>query len=201
MSSSLTSDTKLESIKSNLQEFYNYILNTNNISSIYNITRINIKEYIRNTLIKVNNISYKSVILRKRREEVRDDIRDLERAFIGSEWHEPSEEGKNTGGKKDDSVMLRKIKIRELKDTLEDLTNQTLLLEKSFIHNKEMVSNAFDFILNEEDSKIMKLYYLDCMSSRDIAIENFYTTDAVVKKRKRAVNKITNTIIDLFQNQ
>lgn len=193
--------SKLESIKSNLQEFYNYILNTNNISSIYNITKLELKEYIRNTLKLVNNKCYEVIILRKRREEIRNDIKDLERAFIGSEWHEPSEEGKNTGGKKDDSVMLRKIKIRELKDKLEDLTNQTLLIESSLEHNKVMVAAALDFILNTENSKIMKLYYIDCYSTQDIAIENYYTTDAVKKMRKRAVNKITNTIIDLFQNQ
>ena len=105
-------DTKLESIKSKLQEFYNYILNTNNLDNIYNITKLELKEYIRNTLKLVNNKCYEVIILRKRREEIRNDIKDLERAFIGSEWHEPSEEGKNTGGRKEDTNILRKIKVK-----------------------------------------------------------------------------------------
>ena len=191
---------KLDNIKSKLLEFYNYILNTNNIYNIKNINKLELKDCIRNTLAIVNTKSYEVIIVRKRREEIRDDIRDLERAFVNADSIDANDGGYNNGGKIN-NVELRHLKIIELKEQLGQLTAQTLLLEKSFTHNREMVANALDFILNEEDAKIMKLYYLDCMSTRDIAIENFYTTDAVAKKRKRAVNKIANTIIDLFYNQ
>ncbi len=198
MRKSLTSDTKLENIKSSLQEFYSYILNTNNLYNINNITRTKLKEYIRNTLKLVNTKCYDVIILRKRREEIRNDIRDLERAFVNADSTEASGAGFNNGGKVN-NVELRHLKIIELKEELGKLTAQTMLIEKSLEHNRNMVAAALDFILNAENSKVMKLYYIDCYTTQEIAIENYYTTDAVSKKRKRSVNKITTTLMDLFQ--
>ncbi len=178
----------------NILQLNNYILNTNNISSIYNITDKQLKEYIRYSLNIIKTKCYKSILLREKRQEVRDDIDDLERMYVRADNLDISEAGKNTGGKEND-VELRHIKIKQLKEELERLTNQSLVLEKSLQEHKEMFRNIFDTCLTEAQATIMKLFYIDCWTTLKIATELYYTRDYIRQIKNRAINQLMRVLL------
>ena len=110
-----------------------------------------------------------------------------------------SESGKNTGGKIND-VELRHIKIKKLKEELEDLTNQSLVIDKSLHDNKEIFRNIFDELLTEAQANVMKLFYIDCWTTLKIATELFYTRDYVRIVKNRATRRLVNALIE-FQDK
>ena len=186
-----------------LNKFIKYIESSNNIN-IYNILVINkyntkvLDNYIRNTLKVVNTKCYELVIIRKRRFELNQDIQDIYTSFVSGDSYSANEQGKNTG-LKNDPTMLKHIKIKELKEELESLTNQTFLIEASLEEHKELIRSVLDHLLNDESSKIMKLFYLECISNRDIANELLYSMDAVKKIRQRAVHKLSDEIANFLK--
>ena len=189
-----------------LSKFISFIESTNNIKilDIYNnynnSTNKVLDNYIRNTLKVVNTKCYEVVCIRKRRAELNQDIQDIYTSFVSGDGYSPNEQGKNTG-LKNDSTMLKHIKIKELKTELEKLTNQTFLIEASLEEHKQFIRCVLDQLLSEESAKIMKLFYLECISNRDIANELLYSMDAVKKGKQRAIKKISDEIFKFLKMQ
>ena len=186
-----------------ITRFTNYIKYTNNLVDINkyldNTKSEELKGLIKYSLKQLNQSCYKAVILRERRKELRDDIVDLQRQYVNADNLDISEVGRNTGGKTN-HVELRHIKIIELQEKLDELTNTSLNLESSLKDNKDMCSEVFDLILNESQATIMKLYYINCWSASRISIELYYTRDAVNSCIKRAVKNITKYLINTSYN-
>ena len=180
-----------------IDRFINYILLTNNITIniLQDSNNKQLYDYVYKTLKHLNTKCYELITIRKRREEIRDDIDDLERAYVTADSLDINEGGYNNGGKPN-QVELRLIKIRELKEQLGELINKTMLLEKSLVDNKEMVAKIFDLLLKDDDrskenkATVMKLYYIDCFSVSKIAIELFYERDSIRKIKSRAIYEI-----------
>ena len=180
----------------NISKLYYYIKYTNLNNILDNNT---MKELLYNSLNKIKSVCYKSVILREKRQELRDDITDLERMYVRADNVNVSEQGKNTGGKENDTE-IRHIKIIHLKEELANLTNQSLVIDKSLHDNKEMFRNIFDELLTEAQATVMKLFYIDCWTTIKIATELFYTRDYVRIVKNRAIKNIINALIK-FQEE
>lgn len=195
------SNTNLTNIIT-ITKLYNYVFTSNNIN-ILNISSSNsniinkqyIKELLSSSLNRIKSICYKSVILREKRQELRDDIDDLERMYVRADNLDISESGKNTGGKEND-VELRHLKIIKLKEELASLTTQSLQLDKSLSDNKEMFRNIFDEVLTDTQATIMKLFYIDCWTTLKIATELYYTRDYIRQIKNRSINKITRILLE-----
>lgn len=182
-----------------LKEFTTYIFNTNNISSIYNIniTLSDIKIYIKNTLKTFNDRNYDIINIRKRREELNQDIQDIYTSFVSGDSYDFSESGKNTGLKSNPNE-LKHIKIFQLKEELKELTNQTFLIEESLKYNRELIKNVFDYYLDPEKATIMKLFYINCFTNSKIASEQLYSIDAVKKNKRKSIDVLSTKILEFL---
>ena len=182
-----------------LKEFTTYILNTNNISSIYNIniTLSDIKIYIKNTLKTFNDRNYDIINIRKRREEINQDIKDIYTSFVSGDSYDFSESGKNTGMKSNPNE-LKHLKIAQLKEELKELTNQTFLIEESLKYNRELIKNVFDYYLDPEKATIMKLFYINCFTNSKIASEQLYSIDAVKKNKRKSIDVLSTKILEFL---
>lgn len=182
-----------------LKEFTTYILNTNNISSIYNIniTLSDIKIYIKNTLKTFNDRNYDIINIRKRREEINQDIQDIYTSFVSGDSYDFSESGKNTGMKSNPNE-LKHLKIAQLKEELKELTNQTFLIEESLKTNRELIKNVFDYYLDPEKATIMKLFYINCFTNSKIASEQLYSIDAVKKNKRKSIDVLSTKILEFL---
>lgn len=188
-----------------IYKFIKYIESSNNINilDIYNNSNSNIRvldNYIRNTLKVVNTKCYEIVVLRKRRAELNQDIQDVYTSFVSGDGYSSNETGKNTG-LKNDNTMLKHIKIKELKEELESLTNQTFLIEASLEEHKQLIRDVLDQLLSEESAKIMKLFYLECISNRDIANELLYSIVGIKKIKSRSIEKLGDALIEFLKIQ
>ena len=184
----------------NISKLYNYIIyNLNTVDDNSKLELDIIKELLHTSLNKIKNVCYKSVILREKRQELRDDITDLERMYVRADNLDISEQGKNTGGKEND-VELRHLKILKLKEELANLTNESLCIDKSLQDSKDLFRNIFDEILTEAQATVMKLFYIDCWTTLKIATELFYTRDYVRIVKNRAIKRLTNALIE-FQDK
>lgn len=180
----------------NISKLYYYIKYTNLNSILDNNT---MKELLYSSLNKIKSVCYKSVILREKSQELRDDITDLERMYVRADNLDISEQGRNTGGKEND-VELRHIKILKLKEELARLTNESLCIDKSLQDNKDLFRDIFDELLTEAQATVMKLFYIDCWTTLKIATELFYTRDYVRIVKNRATKRIINALIE-FQDK
>ena len=185
-----------------LKEFTMYILNTNNISSINNsiledIKLSDIKIFIKNTLKTFNDRNYDIINIRKRREELNQDIQDIYTSFVSGDSYDFSESGKNTGMKSNPNE-LKHLKIAELKEELKELTNQTFLIEESLKYNRELIKNIFDYYLDPEKATIMKLFYINCFTNSKIATEQLYSIDAVKKNKRKSIDILSNKILEFL---
>ena len=182
-----------------LKEFTTYILNTNNISSnnIENINISSIKEYIKNTLKIFNNKNYDIINIRKRREEINQDIQDIYTSFVSGDSYDFSESGKNTGMKSNPNE-LKHLKIAQLKEELKELTNQTFLIEESLKYNRELIKNIFDYYLDPEKATIMKLFYINCFTNSKIASEQLYSIDAVKKNKRKSIDVLSTKVLEFL---
>lgn len=194
-----TKNSKFNNTKYTTIRFIDYIKYINNIKSFSKDNIKDIEVYIKYTLKQLNQSCYKAVMLRERRKEIRDDISDLESKYVKADNLEFNECGKNTGGKINNEE-LRHIKIKELKEKLEALTNQSLNLESSLLANKEMVRNIFDEYLNESQAAVMKLYYIENFSYTRIATEMFYCKESVRTVKNRAIKKLSSTFSTIILN-
>ena len=171
-----------------------YIIKTCNIS-IEEYSN-NIKEYLRTTLKRLRSSNSELLKLRLKRKQLREDIEDLECSMVGGENLSPSEEGKNTGGRKNppDFKMIQKL---ALKEELGKLVNESLLLEKSLKDNNDLIKDFIELLPNKNQQIVLDLTYLDCMSNTKISNQLFYTIEYVDISRNRAIKKLTALLLTL----
>lgn len=174
-----------------------YILRVNNINIQEYST--NIKEYLRYTLKRLRSSNSELLKLRLKRKQLREDIEDLECSMVSGENLSLSEEGRNTGGKKNppDFKMIQKL---TLKEELGNLVNESLLLEKSLKDNNELIKDFIELIPNKNQQIVLELTYIDCMSNSKISNQLFYTIEYVDISRNRAIKKLTSLLTSLEEN-
>lgn len=168
-----------------------YIIKNNNITE--EVYSNNIKEYLKVTLKNLRSSNNQLFILRLKRKQLREDIEDLECSMVGGENLNPSEEGKNTGGKKNppDFKNIQKLKLRE---ELGQLLNESLLLEKSLKSNNELMLDFIKLLPNKNQQIILELTYIDGLSNSSIANQLFYSLNYVDIARNRGLKKLTSIL-------
>lgn len=171
-----------------------YILRVNNITE--EEYKLDIRKYLKQTLRNIKYSNSELIKLRIQRRKIREDIEDLEASMVCGEFRTPSEEGKNTGGKKNppDFKMIQKL---QLKEELGKLVNESLLLEKSLKDNNELMLEFIHMLKNKNHQTVIQLTYVECMSKRNIANQMFYTLQYLDIMKNRAVKKLA----DLLENQ
>lgn len=157
-------------------------------------TRYYILEILRN--IKNNNLKVKYI--RIKRERLKDDIRDLEASFVGSQSFDGVQAGRNNG-LIPNTTEIKYLQKQKLKEELSDLVIETLEIEKSLEDNNLLVSNFIDLISNEVYRTILKMTYIDCMSNVEIASMLHYNVDTVDNARWRGISDL-NRIIKFKNN-
>ena len=168
-----------------------YIYNTYNITK--EVLKDNTKLYIKKILNEIRFNNNKAAKLRIERKKVRDDLIDLEKSYCGSGMCDGVGEGKNTGGKPN-KVEIRQIKKKELKEKLEKLLTENLLLEKSLESNNELVLQAIQLIPRKQYIQVLEMTYLHCMSNTNIAIELYYTVQFVDAARLRGIDDLVQIV-------
>lgn len=180
--------------KSNSNIIYKLIVY---ICSTYNITREvlkdNTKLYIKKILNEIRFNNNKAAKLRIERKKVRDDLTDLEKSYCGSGNCDGVGEGKNTGGKPN-KVEIRQLKKIELKEKLDQLLKENMLLEKSLEANNELVLKVMQLIPRRQYIQVLEMTYLDCMSNTSIAIELYYTVQFVDAARLRGIDDLVQIV-------
>lgn len=159
--------------------------------------KLDIRKYLKQVFKNLRSSNNEVVKLRIKRIKLRQDIDDIECSMVGGELREPSEEGKNTGGKKNppDFKMIQKL---QLKEELGQLVNETLLLEKSLNDNNQMMLDFIHMLKNKNMQIILELTYIDGMTNGKIANQMMYSTEYVDIFRSRALKKLSE-ILDLFE--
>ena len=167
------------------------------IISSCNITeeeyKLDIRKYLKQTFKNLkcsNNILLK---YRLKRKQLREDIADLECSMVGSENFNCSEEGKNTGGKKNppDFKMIQKL---QLKEELGQLVNESLLLEKSLNDNNELMLEFIKLLPNKNQQIVLELTYIDGLSNGRIANQLYYSVNYVDINRNRGIKKLASIL-------
>lgn len=170
-----------------------YIIKSNNITEeeYSSDIRLYLKQTFKN-LRSSNNVLLK---YRLKRKQLREDIEDLECSMVGSENFNCSEEGKNTGGKKNppDFKMIQKL---QLKEELGQLLNESMLLEKSLNDNNQMMLDFIHMLKNKSHQTVLELTYIECVASATIANQMFYTMDYLKIMKNRAVKKLAALLIN-----
>lgn len=170
-----------------------YILKVNNITE--EEYKLDIRKYLKETLINLKYSNSELIKLRIKRAKLRQDIEDLECSMVGGEFRSPSEEGKNTGGKKNppDFKMIQKL---QLKEELGRLVNESLLLEKSLNDNNQMMLDFIHMLSNKSHQTVLELTYIECVARTTIANQMFYTMDYLKTMKNRAVKKLAALLIN-----
>lgn len=168
-----------------------YIIKSNNITEEEYSNNINI--YLKQTLKNLKYSNKELLKYRLKRKQLREDIADLECSMVGSENFNCSEEGKNTGGKKNppDFKMIQKL---QLKEELGQLLNESLLLEKSLKENNELMLDFIKMLPNKNQQIVLELTYIDGLSNGRIANQLFYTLHYVDINRDRGIKKLTSIL-------
>lgn len=168
-----------------------YIIKSNNISleELNNNTR----EYLKNTLKNLRCSNNELLKYRIKRKKLREDIADLECSMIGCESFNVSEEGKNTGGKKNppDFKMIQKLKLKE---ELGQLLNESLLLEKSLKENNELMLDFIKLLPNKNHQIVLELTYIDGLSKGSISNQLYYSENSIDIYRNRAIKKLASIL-------
>lgn len=148
--------------------------------------------------IKMNN--KKALQLRMKRDKVRTDLDDLERAFCNTSNSDFIEVGKNTGGR-ENNVEVRQLEKLKIKEKLGNLVLESLLLEKSLEKNNELIHNFLSLAPRSQYLSVLELTYIDCLSNTKIALEMGYTRDFVDQARKRGLTDLSEIIKCRLQNR
>ena len=161
--------------------------------------KIDIRKYLKQVFKNLRSSNNEVVKLRIKRIKLRQDIDDIECSMVGGELREPSEEGKNTGGKKNppDFKMIQKL---QLKEELGQLVNETLLLEKSLNDNNQMMLDFIHLLKNKNKQVILELYYFESMTNTQVAHAMFYTVTYVDVFKNRAIKSLV-TLLESIENQ
>ena len=165
-----------------------YIIKSNNITEEEYSN--NIKVYLKQTLKNLKCSNKELLKYRLKRKQLREDIADLECSMIGSENFNCSEEGRNTGGKKNppDFKMIQKL---QLKEELGQLLNESLLLEKSLKENNELMLEFIKMLPNKNQQIVLELTYIEGKSNGSIANQLYYSLNYVDINRNRGIKKLT----------
>lgn len=165
-----------------------YIIKTCNITLEEYCNSIN--KYLILTLRSLRYSNSQLFKLRLKRKHLKEDIEDLECSMVGGENLSLSEEGRNTGGKKNppDFKMIQKL---TLKEELGHLVNETLLLEKSLLDNNVLIQDFIKLLPNQNHQLVLELTYIECLPNREIEKMLFYSTDYLDIIRNRAIKKLS----------
>lgn len=155
--------------------------------------KLNIKKYLKIVLRDIRSYNTRVRNLRVKRAKLRQDIEDLECSMVGGEFRTPSEEGKNTGGKKNppDFKMIQKL---QLKEELGHLVNESLFLEKSLNDNNQMLLDFIHMLNNKNKQVILELTYFESMTNSQIAHAMFYTVNYVDVFKNRAIKSLVTLL-------
>lgn len=180
-----------------LTKVKDYIIKTCNISEEEYL--LNIRKYLKLVLRDIRTYNSRVRSLRVKRAKLRQDIEDLEASMVGGEFRTPSEEGRNTGGKKNppDFKMIQKL---QLKEELGKLVNESLLLEKSLKDNNELMLEFIHLLKNKNKQAILELTYFESMTNGQVAHALFYTTTYVDVFKNRAIKSLV-TLLESIENQ
>ncbi len=151
----------------------------------------NLKMHINHLLRSVKANNQKAVSLRLERARVRDDLKDMERAFCGSPGGDLVPQGKNTGGKPN-NIETRQLEKLKLKELLGQLVVESMLLEKSLEANNNLIISFMNLIPRKNYIQVLYMTNILCMTEKKISQEICYSIDFVKQARKRG-------IIDLVQ--
>lgn len=168
-----------------------YIIKTCNITLEEYSSNIN--KYLILTLRNLRYSNNQLLKLRLKRKQLREDIEDLECSMVGGENLSLSEEGRNTGGKKNppDFKMIQKL---TLKEELGHLVNETLLLEKSLLDNNVLIQDLIKLLSNQNHQLVLELTYIECLPNREIEKMLFYSKDYLDIIRNRAIKKLSTLL-------
>ena len=168
-----------------------YIIKTCNITLEEYSSNIN--KYLILTLRNLRYSNNQLLKLRLKRKQLREDIEDLECSMVGGENLSLSEEGKNTGGKKNppDFKMIQKL---TLKEELGHLVNETRLLEKSLLDNNVLIQDLIKLLSNQNHQLVLELTYIECLPNREIEKMLFYSKDYLDIIRNRAIKKLSTLL-------
>ena len=174
-----------------------YIIKSNNITE--EEYKLDIRKYLKQVLRDIRCSNTKVRNLRIKRAKLRQDIEDLECSMVGGELREPSEEGKNTGGRKNppDFKMIQKLKLKE---ELGQLVTESLLIEKSLNDNNKMMLDFIHLLKNKNKQVILELYYFESMTNTQVAHAMFYTVTYVDVFKNRAIKSLV-TLLESIENQ
>ena len=174
-----------------------YIILSSNITE--EEYKLDIRKYLKQVLRDIRCSNTKVRNLRIKRAKLRQDIEDLECSMVGGELREPSEEGKNTGGRKNppDFKMIQKLKLKE---ELGQLVTESLLIEKSLNDNNQMMLDFIHLLKNKNKQVILELYYFESMTNTQVAHAMFYTVTYVDVFKNRAIKSLV-TLLESIENQ
>lgn len=164
-----------------------YIISTCNITE--EEYKADIRRYLKKVLNDLKHSNVERIKLRIQRRKIREDIEDLEASMVGGEFRTPSEEGRNTGGRKNppDFKAIQKL---QLKEELGKLVNESLLLEKSLNDNNQLMLEFIHMLDNKTHQTVLELSYIECLRTVTIANQMFYTMDYLKQMKNRAVKKL-----------
>lgn len=190
-------DLIIKNNKEVLEDIVLYIINTFNVSKEDLIEET--KSCVRRCLRHLNQYSYKLKELEERKEQIYNDIKYLEASFVGSEWREPSEEGKNTGGR-EDKTMLKHIKLNDLKRELENLTIESQSIRASYYDNRDKVKRFIDLLPNETHKCVLKDTYFGLKSASQIAKEYQYAYRTITEYKDRGIEGLVDIMKKYLEN-
>lgn len=192
----------------NLNSKYNIITsNTNNINILNNIIiyisklfSINKEElynkskyYIKELLYEVKKNNNEAVILRKQRQRKQDDIKYFESSLVSSQGSDGVNVGKNTGGHKN-MYELKLYEIAELKDELEKLVMESLLLEKTLEANNKLIRDFINLIPQRQYIAVLEYTYFEGLKGTEIANELNYSCEYIKQARIRSIAILSELI-------
>lgn len=174
-----------------LENILKYIECEFNISDsiLYN----NCKYYIRKTLESIKANNNKAVRLRIERRKIREDLEDLEQAFVKVQSTDVIGEGKNTGGRpnREEERQIKKISLRE---QLRALVVESQLVEKALKDCNELIASFIALIPRSQYVAILMMTYINCMSNTEISYELSCGTEFINIARIRGIVDLTEIL-------
>ena len=183
-----------------ISKFIEYIIKEYSISKeelfkVDNNRYSNLEEYTKNALRSIKGYDYKYLEISRERDKVRQDLEDLERAYVTSDCMTPREEGKNNGGKKEDSVMLRHIKLHQLREELAALVIESQNLTASIDKQKDLLRAVINLTQNEAYRQILFMTFCERKPNGKVADTLGYSVKTVDQYKKRGIDEIVKVII------
>lgn len=174
------------------------------IKATFKITNTQLIEnttyYVRRCFKHLNQFAYKLRDLEEMKEQTYTDIKYLEASFVGSEWRTPSEEGRNTGGRKD-NTLLKHEKLDQLKRDLEQYTLESTNIRKSFDTNKKMLEDFIELTTNDSHREILRMSLIELKSASKIAKELSYSYKTINNYKDRGIEYLSKLVCGYLQQK